>query len=664
MKSNIYILFIRCILVATLLLWITPVHAQSPFRARHQLDNTRNVNVVVTSADTIALSGYSAVYAFSLDAAVEQPNEGSFVRVVLEDTEGHDYLVLESDRFRNDTSSVLFSQHCEETSLLPGITPARLKCYATGSAILHLTGIHAATQHPSRDIATPEARRSIRREQAQEVVNRINAYNEAHCKLWRAGVTNRVLNDFDSDEDKALTNSYLANFKYYTDGIYEMGERPATRDTYQSPYVSHFDWRDRHGKNWMTSIKNQGATGFCSAFATIGMLEARTNLHFNNSAIDLNLSEQCLLNYITPPAGITSVFEQLLYIYQYGVIDSLSLPYCNGYTYPNYPRPDGIECVSFDGSRWFTRGADFNQFQDTIKYALIHYGPGVWGFKYPSGHEEIVYGHQNFYHDMTLVGYGTITQEDVSGYVPFTQIEQSAYNPASPASQNMLGETYWIFKDSYGGYSDSTYHHNGYRYVLFHNEFNVNQNAYFIYGSIVRRDHTDAEIICEDADGDGYYCWGLGPRPTNLPAWAELEEDSNDSNDSIGTIDIYGHPRELNYGCQFDEYISIREDQTDTTSKFVRGCMEITANVTDTIQGTIVFHPNACLFLNNNCTIIVDGGTIVDPPFDCHFGPDCSIILRNGGEIIYTKHKPNFTLPLGLSLKIEKGGIRYERDFR
>ena len=66
----------------------------------------------------------------------------------------------------------------------------------------------------------------------------------------------------------------------------------------------------------------------------------------------------------------------------------------------------------------------------------------------------------------------------------------------------------------------------------------------------------------------------------------------------------------------------------------------------------------------SNSTLIVDGGSIVDPSFNSNFGPGCTIILRNGGEIIYTKHKPNFTLPLGLTLQIEKGSIRYERDFR
>jgi hypothetical protein len=31
---------------------------------------------------------------------------------------------------------------------------------------------------------------------------------------------------------------------------------------------------------------------------------------------------------------------------------------------------------------------------------------------------------------------------------------------------------------------------------------------------------TLADIVCEDRDGDGYYYWGIGPKPSNCPLFS------------------------------------------------------------------------------------------------------------------------------------------------
>ncbi len=65
--------------------------------------------------------------------------------------------------------------------------------------------------------------------------------------------------------------------------------------------------------------------------------------------------------------------------------------------------------------------------------------------------------------------------------------------------------------------------------------------------------------------------------------------------------------------------------------------------------------------MNRGSTLIIDGGKLVNPPFEFETG--CSVILKNGGEIIYTKHMPTLTFPVGLKLTINEGKIRYVRDF-
>ncbi len=52
-----------------------------------------------------------------------------------------------------------------------------------------------------------------------------------------------------------------------------------------------FDWRNRHGENWMTPIRDQGNAGNCFIFGKIGSFESQINLYFNQH-LNADLSEQ------------------------------------------------------------------------------------------------------------------------------------------------------------------------------------------------------------------------------------------------------------------------------------------------------------------------------------------------------------------------------------
>lgn len=110
--------FQKCFLMAALLAPVT-FYAQVTkecFKARLQTPTKAEMNVQLTSSDTISLRQLGTIYALSIDATIEQPREASFVRIVLEDVEGHNYLIAESDRFRNDTTTVNLMEYCEETA--------------------------------------------------------------------------------------------------------------------------------------------------------------------------------------------------------------------------------------------------------------------------------------------------------------------------------------------------------------------------------------------------------------------------------------------------------------------------------------------------------------------------------------------------------------------
>ena len=620
------------------------------FKPRHQTSLVRSLNAQLTHSDTIPLQNMSAVYALSIDVTITQPREASFVRIVLEDAGGHDYLVAESDRFRNDTATVQLTEYCEETARLDGITPVCLKCYLAGDATLTVTGIHTSDQMPTRGATNSmETAAAIKEAQVQDIVDRINEYNARHGKLWRAGLNNWALADYDSDI-KGEGDAYTANFKYYTDGIYEMGERPAQRTTYVSPYVEAFDWRDRHGKNWIgDSIRNQGNTQYCMTFAFVGATEAMTNLYFNDT-LYYDLSEQYIISTIAPNTyGSTMIVTRLQ---NPGVIDEVSCPYLGGY-YPNV-NLIGNDTISIGTVYQISSNQPYDSITSQIKHHLINNGPCVWGFNlFPL--YETIYNTRVYAHHMSLVGYGKVTANDY-----YSIVGENTYlaNSFIQSGHNAIGYTYWIFKDSYGNYSKTQYHHNGYRYVIFYDTSKMG-TAYYMQPQITSSNMTDDDIVIEDHDGDGYFNWGIGSRPNNrLPAWAEQEEDGDDNNSNKGPMTTFGILSDISYPTT----ITINQDMTDSLfveyedlSKFIRCNIRLATGVTFTIKGNLAFYAGKNIYMNNNSTLIIDGGTLVDPTL-YKSGTGCAVKIMNGGKIQCHK-KSEFVLPNGISLEMDDGSV-------
>lgn len=608
--------------------------SKSVFHPYSSENNTQQVRTTLTSCDTISLEGLGKIYSLSINATIHQPQEASFTRVVLEDKNGHDYLVAECNWFRFDTTTVYFDHYCEETAILNGITPFCLKCYVTGDATITLTDINSSNQANTRNAdRLTETIERIKEEQVKDIVDRINSYNIKHGRLWEAAVTEIAMLPYNEKKNYAngTFDSYLNNIQFYSGGLFEIGAPHAHSTRTTSPFVSSFDWRNRHGKCWLTPVKSQGYSGYCTAFAAVGMLESNIYLNYCDTSI-IDLSEQYVASYANIDYNKGAERRKAVkFLKTDGTIDDISMPFVDdsNYVAPTI-RPVGEEHVYLN---------DYDEIPlnnlplDTLKKYIIHRGPGVCGYQ-----RAIPYTHnRNGGHAMTLVGYGIIVPDTTyiffNGNRPEVQFLEG---------DTIIGHTYWIYKNSWG----KNWGHNGYMYITYYNEDNwyMGEYAYFPKGK--PRSNLNRPILCEDKDGDGYVNWGVDSISPGIAVWAQ--SDGDDSDPTIGHMNEFGFCEQLPPTHPTYEYIS--NDSTLISSESRTSYLGILNGATVTLHAQQNFANGTKLLLDNGATLIIDGITINGEYIQPYIGS--KIILSNGAKIL----KP-FIVPVGVELVINKGSI-------
>ncbi len=235
-------------------------------------------------------------------------------------------------------------------------------------------------------------------------------------------------------------------------------------------YPTAFSWKNYNGKNWVTSVRNQGMCGSCWAFAATAVFEAKYNIDNNDDSIDLNLSEQELVSDCSNAGSCCGGWanQALGYIKTNGQIEEGCLSYDDGDN-PSWPwsywEHVGCECnttpnpddctskcayTSADGSicsdhtcanrcsGYESRDWHFSDYVHTgyalttaeVKQRLYDHGPlaisvdanGEWSADY-DGHIITTGGSSN--HAVTLVGWDDNVSDPTKGY--------------------------WIIKNSWGG---------------------------------------------------------------------------------------------------------------------------------------------------------------------------------------------------------------------
>lgn len=612
-------------------------------------------SMVYTATAEYPLESSSIIEGLSISGRSQLNSDTSLVRILLIDNQGKSYLVYED--FYLTASNMEFQDMAFETAYLDSVVPNQLKIIIR-DATFYLNDIayDYADDAPTRNTSVDRKALAKMQQQTQEeyMIDRWNEYNEANNGYWFAGKT--ALSGLPYETKKAIlgatSDAYQSDgLEYYIGGIYVMrsyDDSPENRVINDSmpivprptfdTYAESFDWRNRHGRNWMTSVKNQkeplnnisGNNG-CWAFATCAVIESKLNLQFNQ-LLDYDLSEQELGSCSTGSLQ-TGGFgnEALFYIRESGVVTEECMPFENNEFIPCSEKCDNpLDRLTIDSHEKIASVVD------TFKHYLINNGP-LYG--------EVANTYIN--HAMCLCGYGVLHVGDYVEYLHHGSGVTSKY--IIDEGHALLGETYWIYKNSYGINPDIG--SDGYFYVIFehpsfqHTHLNVSSNIHSL-----RYDSDD--VICEDRDGDGYYFWGLGEKPAHCPSCAPDTPDGDDSNPNLTVMNEYG--QFLSMQTRTGEMIFT--NTTWNANDTLCGDVYIQDYATLTItNANITLHPLSHILIEAGSTLIVDNSTIVNAEIVVNAGG--SLIVRNNG-IIQQGEDDKVDIQLGGTLQILSGEIR------
>jgi len=179
---------------------------------------------------------------------------------------------------------------------------------------------------------------------------------------------------------------------------------------------SSFDWRNKDGKNYVTSIKNQGSCGACWAFSTAAALESYILIADNTSDIDLNLSEQVLLS-CSNSGDCVGGYLQLASDF----LISRGIPLDSCFPYVGYQEACSSSC-----GNWYESAYKIDNWiyvsngpaaPEILKEALFKYGPlivamDIYGdfLAYESGIYQHVWGNFLGGHGVLIVGFNDAEQ--------------------------------------------------------------------------------------------------------------------------------------------------------------------------------------------------------------------------------------------------------------
>lgn len=202
------------------------------------------MSMIKSPVDGLAVSGKGILF-----------SDSSLIRIIASNEYGDDFMVYEANCILNDIGNIQFHNYQDETFLLNSFYPIKLKIQIVDAEVelKKLVSYNITTQQKEQK---EQRYKSIKKEMAQFKLSKVEEYISRNKMIWSAEI-----NPFNSSlyKNKKLLygekyNSY--GIEYYQDGFFSIPESVSNSEqdflNSGSMYVDEFDWRNRHGQNWMT----------------------------------------------------------------------------------------------------------------------------------------------------------------------------------------------------------------------------------------------------------------------------------------------------------------------------------------------------------------------------------------------------------------------------
>ncbi|MBR5039168.1 MAG: hypothetical protein IKX65_10675 [Prevotella sp.] len=602
------------------------------------------IGTILREDTILTLDNRSEITAISISGICVLNYDGdSYVRVTLVDDHNYEYLVYENYPLLSDELTTRFTDTAIETVMLDGVTPKCLRI-TMKDATLELESVNCYRGSSSNRLSAKRPEEN-QKEQVRYIVDRLNANLRGRNMTWRAGMTSMAEKTY--EEKKAMFGGELPQlhgFEYYAGGIFvipgtlESTRNNNTRNVMTNTYVSSWDWRTRHGKNWMTEVRDQGHCNSCWAFSAIASLEAYINLYYND-IINYDLSEEEIISCSNFGCGGGDPSDAFIYIRDSAVIDESNFQYtgfeqnCTRCTNPN-------ERVTIEN--YLMRDYGVEDDIGTVKQALFN--------------NPITMVVQCWGHSMTATGYKTIAHGDTIYLGSLSKNDSVVID--STQHQSLIGRTAWLLKNSW----NTSWGKGGYCYLV----FDIGNASWISYpiGSITCINKNDADIVVSDADGDGYYFWGIHEnKPLWCPGWVPDTKDGDDSDHTKGKLylespHIIGDLEILN--PDGNTTLQITGNVTYSTRQSKYSHIRINSNATLTVQNILNLFGRVTITIESGGELVIDGGVITNA--DIAFSTGGKLKIKNGGKLVM-RTNTDFEAPIGALVEIEDGMICKSNDF-
>lgn len=591
-------------------------------------DSIKSLNLEINTSEKqqIGLDIGDSIYYFSVSGNMSLHAKDGYVRVLLRDSYDYDFLVYENYELLSETKSTFFQNVAIETLNLDGIKAKQLIVEAFHASI-SIDKVCFSTRQVKRKVA------NIRKSQIESLVTTMNNHLTERNMTWRAGHTR--IAEMSYEDKKALfggTVPQLYGFEFYTGGVFVIPDSITDNgfrngDEAVAQYVNEWDWRNRHGKNWMTPVKDQGDCGSCWAFSAIGTVEPYVNLYYNQ-LINMDLSEQEIVSCTTSNGcGGGNRTRAFYYMKYHGVVNEACFPYAAANISCSEKCQNPTENVKI--ARYSLIVCDENQIKQKLFIAPLSFGVSSWRHALVLAGYKTIQDGERIYIKATDVG-------DLSGWITIDSIDHPS----------LIGKTAWLLKNSWG----DDWGDGGYAYVY----INV-RNLDFtncVEGNVTSLCYSDSDVVCEDADGDGYYFWGIGPRPANCPSWVPDTPDGDDSNYAAGPLDEFGYLIDLN--PDLSDTIFVSTTKTISQRAFLYQHHVVEAGGLFQILSDVDVYGSVQIDVRAGGTLIVDGGLLKNAKISLQPGSVMEIL--NNGKI-ELRAGCDFVAPAGAVVRMDSGII-------